>query len=227
MVMEHLACFVPGNLALGVESGAVAGAKAEAYLALAAELCVACFQMYSQQPTGASRTQRLALSSYTRPRSASLRPSSLLPASTVFNCICSDPLVHSMPVPHSLPCAGGLLTLDPSEHAVHSTCATAAESLRAPCSRRPGAGGVGRRAGRAPAGAAGCGVQHPAPGGGRVPVHAVARHGRAALPRHGLAHLPGVRRALPGRRRLAVSIPHRTVCVCACCDSARSFRAHA
>ena len=51
--MEHLACFVPGNLALGVESGAVAGAKAEEYLALAAELCVACFQMYSQQPTGA------------------------------------------------------------------------------------------------------------------------------------------------------------------------------
>ena len=53
--MEHLACFVPGNLALGVESGAVAGAKAEEYLALAAELSVACFQMYSQQPTGAPR----------------------------------------------------------------------------------------------------------------------------------------------------------------------------
>lgn len=54
-VMEHLACFVPGNLALGVESGAVSGAKAEEYLALAAELSVACFQMYSQQPTGAQQ----------------------------------------------------------------------------------------------------------------------------------------------------------------------------
>ncbi|KAK9845755.1 hypothetical protein WJX81_001541 [Elliptochloris bilobata] len=51
-VMEHLACFVPGNLALGVESGAVAGAKADEYLALAAELTVACFQMYAQQPSG-------------------------------------------------------------------------------------------------------------------------------------------------------------------------------
>lgn len=51
--MEHLACFVPGNLALGVEAGAVAGAKAAAYLRLATDLADACFQMYAQQPSGA------------------------------------------------------------------------------------------------------------------------------------------------------------------------------
>ena len=51
--MEHLACFVPGNLALGVESSAVAGAKAAAYLQLATDLADACFQMYAQQPSGA------------------------------------------------------------------------------------------------------------------------------------------------------------------------------
>ena len=45
-----------------------------------------------------------------------------------FKCICSNPLVHSMPVPHCLPCAGGLLTLDLLEHAMYSTCVTAAES---------------------------------------------------------------------------------------------------
>lgn len=54
--MEHLACFVPGNLALGVEAGAVSGAKAAAYLELASDLAGACFEMYAQQPSGAHLT---------------------------------------------------------------------------------------------------------------------------------------------------------------------------
>ncbi len=68
--MEHLACFVPGNLALGVESGAVAGAKAAAYLQLAMDLADACFQMYAQQPSGAHLPLRASRSSmhFTLPR---------------------------------------------------------------------------------------------------------------------------------------------------------------
>ena len=94
-VMEHLACFVPGNLALGVEAGAVSGAKAEAYLALAAELCVACVQMYSQQPTGVLQTQKKALNADSRPRSTwRSRPSSVSPAS---RCTRSSPPVRPEP----------------------------------------------------------------------------------------------------------------------------------
>lgn len=45
--MDHLACFVPGMLALGA-----AGDLAERHLALAADLAETCVAMYSSQPTG-------------------------------------------------------------------------------------------------------------------------------------------------------------------------------
>ena len=51
--MDHLACFVPGMLALGVHHGAVKGDKAGAYRKLAADLGETCYQMYARQPTGA------------------------------------------------------------------------------------------------------------------------------------------------------------------------------
>ena len=50
--MDHLACFVPGMLALGVSHGAVTGPKAEQYQAVAANMTYTCYQMYKQQPTG-------------------------------------------------------------------------------------------------------------------------------------------------------------------------------
>ena len=50
--MDHLACFVPGMLALGVSHSAVTGPKAEQYQAIAANMTYTCYQMYKQQPTG-------------------------------------------------------------------------------------------------------------------------------------------------------------------------------
>lgn len=50
--MQHLACFLPGSLGLGVVEGAVKGPKADAYLALARNLTLTCWQMYERQPTG-------------------------------------------------------------------------------------------------------------------------------------------------------------------------------
>jgi len=51
--MDHLACYLPGNLALGVAEGAVTGAKAQLYASVAANLTYTCWQMYARQPTGA------------------------------------------------------------------------------------------------------------------------------------------------------------------------------
>ncbi|KDD74920.1 glycosyl hydrolase, partial [Helicosporidium sp. ATCC 50920] len=51
--MDHLACFVPGMLALGVQSGAVPGAeKQRLYLEAAAELTRTCWQMYARTKSG-------------------------------------------------------------------------------------------------------------------------------------------------------------------------------
>ncbi len=47
--MDHLACFVPGMLALGA-----AGDVAERYMALAADLTDTCVRMYDAMPTGLS-----------------------------------------------------------------------------------------------------------------------------------------------------------------------------
>ena len=55
--MDHLACFVPGMLALGVHHGAVKdAAKAKAYRKLAVDLTETCYQMYARQPTAAIAT---------------------------------------------------------------------------------------------------------------------------------------------------------------------------
>ena len=53
--MDHLVCFVPGMLALGVHSGihgVRGGAAARATMALAEQLMETCYRMYSDQPTG-------------------------------------------------------------------------------------------------------------------------------------------------------------------------------
>ena len=50
--MEHLACYLPGNLALGVAEGAVGGEKAVQYASVAEELTHTCMQMYMLMPTG-------------------------------------------------------------------------------------------------------------------------------------------------------------------------------
>lgn len=57
--MEHLTCFVAGNLALGVEAGAVAGDAATRYLWLAKNLTRTCYEMYRHMPTGAALLPRL------------------------------------------------------------------------------------------------------------------------------------------------------------------------
>ena len=51
--MDHLACYLPANLALGVAEGAVHGEKAALYAQLAANLTHTCYQMYAKMPTGA------------------------------------------------------------------------------------------------------------------------------------------------------------------------------
>jgi hypothetical protein len=59
--MDHLACFIPAMLALGVRARAVAGDKADEFLEVAEELGETCWQMYAQTPTGAlARGGRLA-----------------------------------------------------------------------------------------------------------------------------------------------------------------------
>lgn len=50
--MEELSCFVPGNLALGIMTGAVTGARAARYAAAAKNLTYTCWQMYQRMPTG-------------------------------------------------------------------------------------------------------------------------------------------------------------------------------
>lgn len=47
--MDHLACFLPGNLALGAE-----GPRYEAYMSLAKELGRTCHEMYARQRSGLS-----------------------------------------------------------------------------------------------------------------------------------------------------------------------------
>lgn len=50
--MDHLSCYLPGNLALGVAEGAVRGKKAQLYAAVAANLTYTCWQMYERMPSG-------------------------------------------------------------------------------------------------------------------------------------------------------------------------------
>lgn len=51
--MDHLVCFVPGMLALGVKHGVVEGEQAEQHMKAAHELMETCYNMYhQQQPTG-------------------------------------------------------------------------------------------------------------------------------------------------------------------------------
>lgn len=51
---EHLACFMPGNIALGCMVGAVTGAKRDAYALAAHKLTIGCRNMYSHMATGLS-----------------------------------------------------------------------------------------------------------------------------------------------------------------------------
>lgn len=51
-VVTHLGCFYPGNVALGVLSGAVTGEKAKEYLQFAEDMMYTCFQLYNQTETG-------------------------------------------------------------------------------------------------------------------------------------------------------------------------------
>ena len=50
--MEHLSCFFPGSIALGIMEGAVEGAKAQQYLDVAEKLTYSCWQMYQRTKTG-------------------------------------------------------------------------------------------------------------------------------------------------------------------------------
>lgn len=50
--MDHLACFLPGVLALGASHGAVTGTKAVQYMTLAHNMTSTCYEMYARQETG-------------------------------------------------------------------------------------------------------------------------------------------------------------------------------
>jgi Glycosyl hydrolase family 47 len=52
LLQEHLACFFPGNMALGVYTGAVTGAKADEYMRIAKAVTHTCWQMYERMPSG-------------------------------------------------------------------------------------------------------------------------------------------------------------------------------
>jgi len=43
---DHLTCYLPGTLALGVHNG-----LPQEHMLLAEELMITCYQMYAQQPT--------------------------------------------------------------------------------------------------------------------------------------------------------------------------------
>ena len=58
--MEHLTCFLPGNLALGALHGAVATAAFPAYMQAAAAMTETCWQMYERTATGDPSTDSLA-----------------------------------------------------------------------------------------------------------------------------------------------------------------------
>ncbi|KAL4437567.1 hypothetical protein ABPG77_003548 [Micractinium sp. CCAP 211/92] len=51
-ILEHLRCFYPGSIALGVMNGAVRGPKAQLYLQFAANMTQACFQLYNSTASG-------------------------------------------------------------------------------------------------------------------------------------------------------------------------------
>lgn len=50
--MDHLACFVPGMLALGAATTAVSPSRAEAQMAMAEELMATCCEMYERSASG-------------------------------------------------------------------------------------------------------------------------------------------------------------------------------
>ena len=50
--MEHLSCYLPGNLALGIEYGRLSRQKAAHYLEVAEGLAEACYVMYNSSKTG-------------------------------------------------------------------------------------------------------------------------------------------------------------------------------
>jgi mannosyl-oligosaccharide alpha-1,2-mannosidase len=51
-VVTHLGCFYPGNVALGVISGAATGERAARYLEFAEKMMHTCFQLYNVTKTG-------------------------------------------------------------------------------------------------------------------------------------------------------------------------------
>ncbi|KAI7835449.1 hypothetical protein COHA_010654 [Chlorella ohadii] len=51
-MLEHLRCFYPGSIALGVMAGGVEGEKAARYLEFASNMTTACFQLYNQTASG-------------------------------------------------------------------------------------------------------------------------------------------------------------------------------
>jgi len=174
--MDHLACFIPAMLALGVRARAVAGDKADEFLEVAEELGETCWQMYAQTPTGAlarggrlARAPRLPRRTGRRSRARALLRGRRGPSSALYTWY-----DRALTLPYRTLCRP----------------------------RRPGAGvcgvpRVGHGAGRRRA------AQPAAPGGAGGHVRAVARDGQAALPRLGLGHVPGVRAALQGARPAA------------------------
>eukprot|EP00456_Euglypha_rotunda_P041354 TRINITY_DN32083_c0_g1_i1.p1 TRINITY_DN32083_c0_g1~~TRINITY_DN32083_c0_g1_i1.p1 ORF type:complete len:117 (-),score=17.63 TRINITY_DN32083_c0_g1_i1:11-319(-) len=75
--MEHLTCFVPGMLALGVMTGATTdAAMAEAHLSAAKELTYTCVQMYFTSPVGLAGAKQIGRAVQQECRDRSRMPSS-------------------------------------------------------------------------------------------------------------------------------------------------------
>jgi hypothetical protein len=102
--MEHLACYLPGNLALGVAEGAVGGEKALQYAGVAEELTHTCQRMYEIMPTGRQYTFSDACSivhllTYRLPGCDSLVQGHLLEHQNIFLCLFCHPSLMARCLP--------------------------------------------------------------------------------------------------------------------------------
>ena len=87
--LEHLTCFLPGNIALGVAFGAVTGPKADLYMELAQNVTYTCWQMYDRMPSGETGFVKSAAASWL-PEAASRC------GLTSPHCLCKLPAVLSL-----------------------------------------------------------------------------------------------------------------------------------
>ena len=103
--MDHLACFLPANLALGVAEGAVRGAKAALYAEVAANLTYTCWQMYARMPTGTPPPlMPVPLCYFYHPAQSKCMPQTILSICRVCGVLCRRTLPCVRPLRRAITC---------------------------------------------------------------------------------------------------------------------------